>query len=248
MSFISKNKRIIIIALCVLAALTIAFFCGGTQQSTLPTANAPASSQAVESPAPISETDTFSAEQPEPTSAPDTPTPSPAPASAPAFEQPQSDQTATQSPAPIEASPDSSTNRLTCFLSVRCDTAVGKSSSKEAVIPSNGIIFPEHEVEFYDGESVFDVLLREMRNNKIHMEFVNTPIYNSAYIEGINNLYEFDCGELSGWMYRVNSVFPAYGCSRYILKNGDKVEWVYTCDLGKDVGGEYSAGNGVGSM
>ena len=26
-----------------------------------------------------------------------------------------------------------------------------------------------------------------------------TPIYNSAYIEGIHNLYEFDCGSLSGW-------------------------------------------------
>ena len=63
-------------------------------------------------------------------------------------------------------------------------------------------------------------------------------------IEGIANLYEFDCGELSGWMYKVNDWFPNYGCSRYELKDGDKVEWVYTCDLGKDVGGDYSAQNG----
>lgn len=72
----------------------------------------------------------------------------------------------------------------------------------------------------------------------------NTPIYNSAYIEGIGNLYEFDCGELSGWMYKVNGWFPNYGCSRYRLKSGDRVEWVYTCDLGRDVGGYYSTGNG----
>ena len=39
---------------------------------------------------------------------------------------------------------------------------------------------------------------REMKKAKIHMEFRNTPIYNSAYIMGINNLYEFDVGELSG--------------------------------------------------
>ena len=26
-----------------------------------------------------------------------------------------------------------------------------------------------------------------------------TPIYNSHYVEGINNIYEFDCGELR-WM------------------------------------------------
>lgn len=43
-------------------------------------------------------------------------------------------------------------------------------------------------------------------------------MYNSAYIEGINNLYEFDCGSLSGWMYKVNEWFPNYGCSRYVLK------------------------------
>ena len=97
--------------------------------------------------------------------------------------------------------------------------------------------------EFYDGESVFDLLQREMKNSKIHMEFENTPMYNSAYIEGIGNLYEFDCGELSGWMYKVNDWFPNYGCSRYQLKQGDKVEWVYTCNLGIDVGG-YSATGG----
>ena len=73
---------------------------------------------------------------------------------------------------------------------------------------------------------------------------MNTPVYNSAYIEGISNLYEFDCGERSGWMYKVNGWFPNYGCSRYELKNGDKIEWVYTCDLGRDVGGDYSARNG----
>ena len=79
-----------------------------------------------------------------------------------------------------------------------------------------------------------------MRAAKIHMEFVETPMYNSAYIEGINNLYEFDTGELSGWMYKVNDWFPNYGCSRYQIKENDKIEWVYTCDLGRDVGGGFN--------
>ena len=70
------------------------------------------------------------------------------------------------------------------------------------------------------------------------MEFEDTPMYHSAYIEGIGNLYEFDVGELSGWMYSVNGWFPNYGCSRYQLQNGDVICWVYTCDLGKDVGRE----------
>ena len=138
-----------------------------------------------------------------------------------------------------------SDKELTCTLSVRCDTILKNiawlDKEKIDIVPKDGIIFKEKIVTFYEGESVFNLLMREMKRNKIHMEFENTPIYNSAYIEGIANLYEFDCGELSGWMYKVNDWFPNYGCSRYQLKAGDKVEWVYTCDLGIDVGGYYSA-------
>ena len=130
-------------------------------------------------------------------------------------------------------------------LSIRCDTLlkpenykIACDNGKQDMIPSNGVIYAKKQVVFYEGESVFDVLLREMKNNKIHMEHEFTPMYNSAYIEGINNLYEFDGGELSGWVYNVNGWFPNYGCSRYQLKEGDAIEWLYTCDLGRDVGCE----------
>jgi len=152
---------------------------------------------------------------------------------------------------PLPVEPENSVisdKENTCILSVRCDTILNNiewlDKNKVDIVPKDGIIYAERVVTFYEGESVFNLLVREMKQNKIHMEFVNTPIYNSAYIEGIANLYEFDCGELSGWMYKVNGWFPNYGCSRYQLKPGDKVEWVYTCDLGKDVGGHYSAKNG----
>lgn len=152
-----------------------------------------------------------------------------------------------EKPKPIEPQDVKiSDKELTCTLSVRCDTILNSldwlDPEKAELVPKDGVIYAEKTVIFYEGESVFNLLLREMKQNKIHMEFVNTPIYNSAYIEGIANLYEFDCGELSGWMYKVNGWFPNYGCSRYQLCDGDKVEWVYTCDLGEDVGGGYSAG------
>ena len=137
---------------------------------------------------------------------------------------------------------------LKCTLSVRCDTILDNiswlDSAKRGLVPSDGVIFAAREVTFYEGESVFNLLSREMRQNGIHMEFASTPIFNSTYIEGINNIYEYDCGELSGWMYKVNGWFPNYGCSRYELKPGDRVEFVYTCDLGADVGGEYAAQKG----
>lgn len=137
-------------------------------------------------------------------------------------------------------------NTLKCTFSISCATVLDNMDklhkSKKEIIPEDGWILKPVTVTFNEGESVFDVLKQVCKDNKIQLEFSMTPIYNSAYIEGINNLYEFDCGSLSGWMYKVNDWFPNYGCSRYEVKNGDIIEWQYTCDLGGDIGGYYSVG------
>ncbi len=152
-------------------------------------------------------------------------------------------------PMPVE--PENQTvdkqKTYTCIFSIECSTILNNIKNldpdKRELVPSNGMILSPTTVTFYEGESVFDVLQRVCRENGIHLESSWTPIYNSAYVEGIHNLYEFDCGELSGWMYRVDSWYPNYGCSRYQLKNGERVEWRYTCDLGKDVGCDWLAGS-----
>ena len=135
----------------------------------------------------------------------------------------------------------------TCTFSIECSTILNNLSDldpdKRELVPSNGVILAPTKVTFYEGESVFDVLQRVCKEKGIHLESSWTPIYNSAYIEGIHNLYEFDCGELSGWVYRVNGWYPNYGCSRYQLADGEKVEFRYTCDLGKDVGCDWMAGS-----
>ena len=134
----------------------------------------------------------------------------------------------------------------TCTFSIECSTILNNLSMLEPekleMVPFDGIILAEITVVFYEGESVFDVLQRVCIENNIHMEASWTPMYNSAYIEGIHNLYEFDCGALSGWMYKVNGWYPNYGCSRYQLQDGDVVEWRFTCDLGNDIGGGYAIG------
>jgi hypothetical protein len=145
-------------------------------------------------------------------------------------------------PEPVEPQETEVTSTtLTCTLSISCATILDNldelDEAKVDLVPDDGWILEPTTVTFYEGESVFNVLQRTCKENKIHMEFENTPLYNSAYIEGIGNLYEFDCGDQSGWMYAVNGWFPNYGCSRYALENGDVIQWVYTCDLGADVGG-----------
>ena len=133
---------------------------------------------------------------------------------------------------------------LTCTISISCSTILSNmdkcEESKKEWVPDDGVILRATTVTFTEGESVFDVLQRVCRDNGIQMDASWSGKYGSAYVEGIANLYEFDVGSGSGWMYKVNGWFPNYGCSGYTLSQGDVICWVYTCDLGDDVGGGYA--------
>jgi len=129
---------------------------------------------------------------------------------------------------------------FTVTLSVRADVLLNHlhllDRDKHELVPADGIIFPTTAVTAYEGDSVFDVLQREMRRNGIHMASRFTPGLNTAYIEAINNLYEFDAGPLSGWMFSINGWFPSSGTSQHLLSPNDVIELVYTLDLGRDLG------------
>lgn len=125
----------------------------------------------------------------------------------------------------------------TCTIMVECSTILDNmdklDKSVKEHVPQDGIIMGKKEVDFYKNENVYDVLKRELKNQGILMEASFTG--SSAYIEGIDNFYEFSCGDLSGWMYCVNGEYPNVGCSEYQVKDGDEIEWHYTCDLGEDL-------------
>ena len=132
----------------------------------------------------------------------------------------------------------------TFTISVSCETVFDNMdklrSGKEEIVPESGYILPETEMVLLDGESAFDALLRVTKEKRMHMEHSKTPILKSSYVEGIGNLYEFDCGELSGWAYKVNGEVMGYGSSLHELSPGDVVEIAYTCDLGFDIGGNLN--------
>lgn len=131
----------------------------------------------------------------------------------------------------------------TCTISIECSSILDNwddlKSSKAEFVPSDGWILYPSEISFTPGDTVFDVLKSACSQAGIQMSSQYTPLYGSYYIEGINQLYEFDCGQNSGWMYSVNGWFPNYGCSSYTVEDGDNIEWRYTCDLGSDVGNSY---------
>lgn len=132
--------------------------------------------------------------------------------------------------------------KMSCTIEIRCDTILNNMGDLEKgldeFVPADGTILPTTTVTFTQGETVLDVLERVCAEWGIQLEYSWTPAYGSYYIEGINHLYEFSCGQQSGWMYKVNGWFPNYGCSKYILDAGDEIVWCYTCKgLGTDVGG-----------
>ena len=129
----------------------------------------------------------------------------------------------------------------TCTIEVRCDTILDNmgdlAPGKSSCVPGNGVILAASTVRFAQGDTVLDVLKAASSATGLQLEYSYTPGYGSYYVEGINNLYEFDCGNESGWMYKVNGWFPNYGCSEYQVHDGDVIVWCYTCKgYGADLG------------
>ncbi len=131
-----------------------------------------------------------------------------------------------------------------CTITIRCDTLLDHLDELKpavaALVPADGCLLPETTAALEPEDSVFDVLQRIAKEQGMHLEFSVSPLYGSAYLEGLCNLYEMDAGSLSGWTYSVNGLFPSYGISEYKLADGDEVRILYTCDLGADVGNVWA--------
>lgn len=127
--------------------------------------------------------------------------------------------------------------KKTVTIAIDCITAINNEINKKngfTHLPMDGKILQAIEVELKEGDTVFDILVKATRQNGVQMEY--TGIGSTIYIEGIDNLYEFDGGKDSGWMYSVNDLYPNYGCGIYKVKESDVIKWNYTCDLGRDLG------------
>ncbi len=139
----------------------------------------------------------------------------------------------------------------TCFLTIDCRNLLKNANnlkkSKRQFVPKSGYILKKVSVEFKKGETAFDILKRGCKENVctdfckycqkggVQLEFSFTPAYQSYYIEGIHQLYEKDCGTLSGWMYNVNGKYPDVSSSAYEVKSGDVITFAYTASMGDDL-------------
>jgi len=131
------------------------------------------------------------------------------------------------------AAPQETEAAHTCTVSIVCSEILDHMSDlkgeKASLVPASGVILSGADISFSEGETAFDALKRACDSCGIQLEYSWSPVYGTAYIEGINNLYEFDCGSSSGWLYEVNGKTPDYGCSGYKLSDGDTIVFRYTC-------------------
>lgn len=110
-------------------------------------------------------------------------------------------------------------------LSIRCDTVAGQAEH----IPADGVILPDTAFPIAQGDTVITVLTGAARAHGLHMDV------SGGYVAGIQYLYEFDFGDLSGWVYQVNGQTAGVGSDQYVLQDGDRIDWRYSRDMGNDL-------------
>lgn len=130
-------------------------------------------------------------------------------------------------------------NSKYCYITIICHTLVSRReelpSSLKKLVPSSGVILEKTKMKIQSSDSALDITKRATKNAGIHLSYQGNTQYNTAYVDGINNIYEKDVNSRSGWLYQINGNVQSKGCSAYKVKAGDVITWAYTCNLGKDL-------------
>ena len=151
-------------------------------------------------------------------------------------EKKQQEQEQPSAPDPDPAPAPAPAPAASVSLYISCATVLDNmdkcSDSVKGLIPADGVILST-TVTITEGESVMSVLKRACGDAGI-------PVSSSgSYVRGINGLFEKNVGRSSGWMYCVGGTFPSYGADSYTLSGGESIQWLYTCNMGADVGNTY---------
>ncbi|SFB13500.1 MULTISPECIES: DUF4430 domain-containing protein [unclassified Bacillus (in: firmicutes)] len=138
----------------------------------------------------------------------------PAPATAPTKQQPTTQQPATTTPTPTQkpaAKPAAPEMAVTVSI-------VGPSD--------RGTILGATKVTFKEGATVLDVLVQLTGKRNIQLDYSGSGA--TAYVAGIDNIYEFDYGAKSGWIGKLNGTSLGKSAGTVKVKDGDSIQWLYT--------------------
>lgn len=112
-----------------------------------------------------------------------------------------------------------------------------KLENSNPYVKDYNMLVPSYSsVTVKEGSTVLDVLELVLETErKGSSDFAANPnatagVKNSVYgkyVYSICGLAEKDCGSRSGWTYKVNGKMPNVSADKYVLRSGDKIEWVY---------------------
>lgn len=121
-----------------------------------------------------------------------------------------------------------------------------RSSDNTRVDPTKSVIFevlgaggktviaPPTVVPIEANETALSASTKGLKANRLAYQTGGSGA--GTYVTSIGDLAQQANGPLSGWLYKVNNTFPSEGPAVYKVKAGDLITWIYTNDLGKDVG------------
>ncbi|MEH7120886.1 DUF4430 domain-containing protein [Neobacillus vireti] len=89
-----------------------------------------------------------------------------------------------------------------------------------------GTILGASKVNIQDGYTIFDVVKQAAKAKGIVVDSTGSGA--STYIQGIDNIYEFDYGAKSGWMFKQNGATITKSVGVIKVKAGDRIECYYT--------------------
>lgn len=127
----------------------------------------------------------------------------------------------------------------TCTIKVDCVTILSNMESlnpdKTELIPEDGIIIELEDVSIYEGDTVYSVFAREMKEHGIAQSSTDLG-EGMSYISSVAGIAEFDCTEMGGWMYLVNGESSLLSVNQHEVSDGDMIEIRYSCNWGEDIG------------
>jgi hypothetical protein len=132
--------------------------------------------------------------------------------------------------------PKQSTSASTASTQQTAPTAPAESSTNQVPVQTvkitiigpkdKGTILNGKTINIKTGDSVLDVLIAAVGKNNIDYSGSGA----TAYVRGIDNIYEFDYGPKSGWTVSQNGTRLTRSAGAIQVKAGDNIEWKYLED------------------
>ena len=107
------------------------------------------------------------------------------------------------------------------------------NQDKADFVPEDGKILGKVTVVIEEDSSAIDQLKKACDENDIDYEISGSQY--GDFVNGLGQIYSGDCGDWSGWMFKLNGEWAEKGADQTILNEGDEVEWVFICDYEADV-------------